>query len=412
MKSTHNTILLLITLMLGAGDPALALESFLPDDTNPALLYWREFAVMPEVNSKRVEELSNSAAITTDHLDFVTKFDATFRRLSKVRRFTGDCDWGDDLDEGPYLLLPYLSKARNVAKVAQLRARIHFENGENLKAVDELLSVYTLGGHIANSPILINLLVHYSIDRICAAIIAENLSLLSTESLRKLKDGMNASPKGKTIADTILTERHFMAGWLRNQLSKLTLESSDDHNAAFTKAEHLIRQMFDAKSSDKVWADFKAAGGTSVERLIELLDRSDADYEALESLCRKPNAEFLDQIAQFDQDSAKSSNPVRRWLFPSLAQSRTKEIGNRVLNEMVMTAIHSRLDGESAFNHSKDPIGGGAFKKSSFIHEGENVGFILESKFADSKERHHLFLLRPLRGLNLSGPDLGTKIRD
>jgi hypothetical protein len=408
----YKTILLLTALTLSGSDAARAQEHFLPDNTNPALLYWREFSVMPEVNSKQVEELSKSSAITTDHLSFISKFDATFRRLSKVRRFTGECDWGDDLDEGAFILLPYLSKARDVAKVAQLRARVHFKNGEDKKAVDELLSVYTLGGHIADSPILINLLVHFSMDKICTAIIAENLSLFSNDSLTRLKAGIDASPKGKSIADTISTERQFMAGWLRSRLSNLITLSSNSPSVAFTKAESLIRQLFEAKNGDKVWDDFKAAGGTSVEALIKLLDNSDSDYKALESLCWERNTDFSEQIAQFESANKTSGNPVRRWLFPAIAQSRTKEIGNLILNEMVLTAINSRLSGEAAFGRSKDPIGGSAFKRSAFVHEGEKVGFILESKFTESKNRQHLFLHKPIRGLNLSGPDIGTSTDD
>lgn len=412
MKPIHNTLLLLTALIFSASETARTQEGFLPDSTNPALLYWREFAVMPETDSKLIEKLSNSEEITTEHQEFVANYDNTFRRLSKLRRFTGECDWGDDLDEGPYLLLPYLAKARDVAKVAQLRARVHFENGDEDQVVDELLSVSILGGHIANSPILINLLVHYSMDKICAAIIAENLSRFSSASLRTLRDGINASAKGKEIADTIPTERHFMAGWLRSQLSHLATESSGNHEVAYKKAEQLVRQMFDAKNSDKVWADFRAAGGTSVERLVEILDRSNRDYEELESLCRKPTGEFLERIARFDMATTQSSNPVRRWLFPSLAQSKTKEIGNRVLNEMVLTAINSRLEGESAFNHSKDPIGGKSFEKTNFEHEGETAGFILKSKFKEPRESQHLFLLKPIRRLNLSGPNIGTSIAE
>ena len=412
MKPIHLSILLLLSLTLAMRETARAQENYLPNETNPALLYWREFSVMPKVDSKRVDEMLQSLDTSKDDHDFVDQFDATFRRLSKVRRFTGECDWGDDLGEGPYLLLPYLSKARDIAKVTQLRARVHFEKGNDEQVVDELLSVYVLGGHLANSPILINLLVHYSMDKICASIIAENLFRFSSDSLTKLRDGIIASPRGKSIADTIPTERHFMAGWLRRQLSNLTHQFPNDTSVAFNKAEALIRQMFDAENGDKIWADFTTAGGTSIDAIIGLLDSSNSDYEQLESLFRKPSNEFLDQIGQFDTATKKSSNPVRRWLFPSLSKSKTKEIGSQVLYEMVQTAIQSRLVGESAFNLAKDAIGGGAFDKSTFTHEGQSAGFILRSKFADPDERQQLFLLQPLRGFVLSGPKIGTKISD
>ena len=414
MKNTQSVLsvtTLLIALLLSTSDPLKAAPSTLPPDTNPALLYWREFAVMPETDSATMSRLLSSQTITQKHIDFSKRYDEMFRRLSKVRKFDAPCNWGDDLDEGPFLLLPYLAQAKNVATIARIRARVHRTENKEEEAVNDILSLYTLSGHIASSPILINILVHFSMEKIGAAIVAENLAYFSDDSLKRIKTGMMAAPKAKNIADTVATEKQFMAGWLRNQLNTIETQSADRPSEAYKKAELLVRNMFEASESDAVWESFRNAGGTSVEALIDLLDRTDSDYRALEALCRQPTAAYLSQMEQFDQKSKESANPVRRWIFPTMTRSKTRELGKDIVTAMVETAIDSRLLGNSALSQSKSPVDGQSFRKSAFTMDGKTIGFVLESRSPSPSAQKHLFLLTPINGLILNGPKLGEEMK-
>ena len=165
--------------------------------------------------------------------------------------------------------------------------------------------------------------------------------------------------------------------------------------------------MFDTDTSDQVWNDFTRAGGETVEGLIEILENSNAEYQRLEDFCRLPAAQVLEQLEAFERETKATENPVRRWLFPSLSKSKARELGNDVLMAMVQNAVDIKTKGDSAILQSKDPIGGSPFKKSIFEYQGSPAGFILESKIERSSDKRHLFLTKPIRGLSLSGPNIG-----
>ena len=74
---------------------------------------------------------------------------------------------------------------------------------------------------------------------------------------------------------------------------------------------------------------------------------------------------------------------------------------------MVLAAIDSQLSGKAAFQDTKDPVTGTPFTVSEFQHQGEIVGFILTSKLDDDRDKRHLFLLKPVPNLQLSGNNIG-----
>ncbi len=414
MKNTRHllsALTLLTAVLISTQSIANGASASLPPNTNPALLYWREFAVMPETDSATMSKLLANPSVTNEHVDFSQRYDELFRRLSKVQRFTADCNWGDDLDEGPFLLLPYLAQAKNVATIARIRARVHRTQDKEEQIVKDLRSLYTLSGHVASSPILINVLVHFAMEKIGAASIAENLAYFSKEALGKIKTGIAQAPQGKKIADTVETEKHFMAGWLREQLRAIEAEGPDGPAKAYEQAEHLVRNMFDTNESDAVWESFQEAGGNSVAALIGLLDRAASDYEALEALCRQSSSDYLKQIEQFDLESKESANPVRRWIFPTMTRSKTREIGTDIVNAMLEAAIVAQLNGTTPLSLTKSLNGGQTFRRSAFEREGKTIGFLLESQPTSPSAQRHLFLLTPINGLIMSGPQAGEAMK-
>ncbi len=403
-----KTTATLATLLSVGALHTLTAATSLPKDTNPALLYWREFATLPDVDGGKVEELGAQSEIDSNYRDYVARFDNTFRRLNKVRRLNAPCNWGDDLDEGPELLLPYLAKARDIARIARLRVRAHLNEGDQTRAVNELLSVYSLSGHIANSPILINLLVHYGMDRISARTVAENLGSFNRDALSRLQTGIAEAPKGMAIADTIDTERHFMAGWIRNRLQTILDENSGDKAAAKAAATALMESMLSISEDESLWQVFEKSSVKDVEGVIRLLDETNADYDRLEALCRKPLAANIAALKAFDTATENSNNAIRRQVFPAISKAVARSVGNDVINAMVITAIKAQLEGEQAFAKSVDPVGGAPFKHNPFRQGTTSVGFILESSFDDDRDSRFLFLTKPVPGIQVSGDKLGT----
>ena len=404
-----NSRCLLATVLLAVASPVEANEPSLPDDTNPALLYWREFATLPDLDQELFARISQQSDIDEEFRNFTSRYDETFRRLGKIRRFTASCNWGDDLDEGPELLLTYLAKARDIARITRLRTRTHLAEGRESAAVNELLSLYTLSGHVAESPILINILVHYAMDKIGAAAIAENLGQFSKNSLVRLKAGLINAPRGKRIAESIDTEKRFMAGWFRDRLTQIQTENTGNSKASKAAAEILLRSLFSFDGKEDVWKTFAEFGASDVASLIDMIDQSNADYDQLEKLCRKPNTELMAAVEAFEKETMTSKNPIRRLIFPSISKAMSRELGNQIINAMVLTAIDIQLEGNGALDRSKDPIGGAAFSRLPFNHNGEPFGFILESELPSNRDNRHLFLLKSLPNVQPSGPDIGVR---
>lgn len=405
-KDLRNTIILCLALFKGGTD-AQAAEPYLPTNTNPALLYWREFAILPDFDSDQFQTLAEQTEIDAAFRRYTERFNDTFRRLGKTDRLTAPCNWGDDLDEGPELLLPYLSKARDVARVGRLRVKVHLADNNESAAIDDLLSIHRLSSHVGSSPILINALVHYAMDKIFAATIAENLGSFSQESLRRLKAGLLRTPEAKPLADSIDTERRFMVGWFRQRLTEILHEHGGDNAGAREATKNLFGYLFTIGEADDVWEAFEAANAKDVRGIIRLIDETNHEYDRLETVCRLPLAEAIQSSKAFDQESTASKNPIRREAFPAISKAVVRAAGNQVVRAMVLTAINYRLIGEAAFREAADPVSGAPFKVSEFKHDEAVVGFILASELEDDRDKRHLFLLKPTPNLQLSGSNIG-----
>ncbi len=78
--------------------------------------------------------------------------------------FRETCDWEQPIrSEGFDLLLPYLSKQRNLAKLLALRARLGIAEGRINDVVHDMQIGFAMARHTADSPILISTLVGVAI---------------------------------------------------------------------------------------------------------------------------------------------------------------------------------------------------------------------------------------------------------
>src|SRR5438045_7400232 len=100
-------------------------------DINPALLYWQAFAVIPDLSADDQKYLFDTEWRTRPMDEragqLALRFDATFRFLRQAAASKPPCDWGIDMSEGPYALLPHLAKATRCRHAAPLTARWFFQ---------------------------------------------------------------------------------------------------------------------------------------------------------------------------------------------------------------------------------------------------------------------------------------------
>lgn len=211
-------------------------------DINPALVYWKEFLVMAgNPNNELVESNHDKGAIDSEYEKVVHAYDEHFRRLAKARQMTVPCDWGSDKTEGPALLLPQLAHAKRSSQIARLRVRYYLEKGQPDRAVEDLLTAFTLSRHVGQESFLINIL----------DAIAESFHLFPDDALKELARGLETLPQGGAVASSIRTERAFMAGWIEKEIKDVLAGAEGDEAKAL--------QIIEAKTNalgDADWENF------------------------------------------------------------------------------------------------------------------------------------------------------------
>ena len=124
------------------------------------------------------------------------------------------CDWGLDYEDGIGLLLPHLNKARELARLAALHARHELEQGHVEAAAEDASAILALARHVGSEPIVISILVRYSIEANAVDLLASYLP-----EMQALAPGIvstyEALPPAATLQRAYLTmEKELTLRWL------------------------------------------------------------------------------------------------------------------------------------------------------------------------------------------------------
>ena len=375
-------------------------------DINPALIYWKEFLVMAgNPNNDEVEPNHDKPAIDSEYEKVVQAYDEHFRRLAKARQMTVPCDWGGDNTEGPSLLLPHLEHAKRTSQIARLRVRYYLEKGRPDKAVEDLLTAFTLARHVGQELYLINVLVEIAMNGILLDAIAESFHLFPDDALKQLESGLKRLPKGGSVASTITMERNFMAGWMEKEIKDVLESVGGDEVKALPILEEKVK-TFGAAENGVSFGRMKTSIGDT-NGLLKLLRVIYPYYDEAQRLFAPPPQESLDAVETFMKKVEKSDNPFVTLFFPALRKSQLKELGNRVRMAMLDAAIAYKLDSKTGLERVADPFSSGPFKMTRVLYKGKDRGFVLTSKFKDPVMNRQAFVETPGERFGLWGKTVG-----
>lgn len=374
-------------------------------DINPALIYWKEFLIHRDIDNEALTKNIHKAKIDQEYSDMVREYEETFKRLAKVRLMKANCDWGDDLSEGPSIMLPYLAHAKHLGLAARLRVRFHLEHNHQEQAVEDLSAAFLLARHTGSAPFLINVLVEYAMNKSTVTAVAENFHRFTPEALKELKHRLNVLPAGFSISDIIPTEKDYMAGWAERQIHKIKKQ-----HGGGDKGANAVRELMNEFAGNSFGDQLISAGDGTVDGVIKLIQATYPFYDEAGQLYQLPPEQFFSKMATFNKRMEQSNNPVLATLFPALDTSRMREIGNQVLWAMLHTAIEYRLNGSEGLNKVKDPIGENPFSISRYKYEGVDRGIILESQFQDESMNRQIFLEKTGKQFHLSGKNIGAPV--
>lgn len=362
-------VLMVLLLVYGLSSmTAFGQEPSKPDplELNAALVYWQAFALMPALSEAETKirdgVFEHTRPLDEEARKIILKSGEAMQYLHRASKFD-KAAWGIAWEGGPYALLPHLSKARELTRLAELRARARFEDGEPQKAIEDLLAAMRMGRQVGRDGVivLIPLLVDYAIEAVCINAFAEHLPKLDAKTREELKKGLAALPKSRTLTDAMQGEKDVFWPWMIAEVQKPDAKAKMLTLVGEVKKEEL--QAFKNLDEKEL--------GPAVQRMGGYYDRMIAMVKLPYNEMREKNEELLEELKR---NGAKDY--LAYWLMPALSAARQAELRHLTRMAMFDAGLAVLEDGEQVLKDSKhkDPYGDGPFD-----YRKTETGFVLTS---------------------------------
>lgn len=329
---------------------------------NAAIQYWQAFAQMPKLDAEQEKMLEQWNAIPLDAAA-QKLIDASHSSLMYLHRGAQlkRCDWGLDYNDGISLMMPHLSKARDLARLAALRARQEFEQGNRKGARADAAAMTALARHVGRDPIMVSLLVQYAIEGATVDLVAPYVPELKASYAQSMQL-FGELPQAATLQQAVFTEKKFICEWI---VAKLQDEEQRKKGAAL----ELWKKFLDGPAVPE-----SLKKNMSLEEILAQVASLAPAYDQLAKLVVLPKGEFDAQYPRFLQKT-EAEIPLAKVLLPNLHNIIAKSNRNQARFAMLLAAIAVAEGGAEKLHDLKDPFGTGPFEYRKL----EN-GFELKSK--------------------------------
>jgi hypothetical protein len=341
---------------------------------NAALQYWKAIALMPTLDKEqeKIVEEANSIKFDAAAVKLIEASQSSLmllRRGAELKR----CDWGLDYNDGMGLLLPYLAKARELARLAALDARHDFEQGNWKGGRADATAIMALGRHAGRDPIMICVLVRYLIEGIVIDLVAPYVPEMKASHSQAVAM-FEAMPPAANVLATISTEKKYMCEWMIRKLKEEEQRKAGAGRELFVK-------LLDGSEVPESLKQIKSA-----EEGIKLAESLLPVYDELAQLVALPKAEFDTKFPEF-KARIKAANPLAGALLPAVDRLLAKEHRHQARMAMLLAGIAVAEGGEAKLKEIKDPFGTGPFGyrllekgfelKSKLVYEGQPVTLVI-----------------------------------
>jgi hypothetical protein len=326
--------------------------------TNAATVYWQAFAAQPtlsEDEQKRWDAVRKSPRyepIPADVEPLIERFSTAIKIMHRASD-AKTCDWDLNYSDGPMLLLPHLSKLRELSAAALIRARSRFAANDIAGAVADIQTTFKAARHAGSSPLLISVLVGASIESSATDLLASQLPKLDRPTLNRLSKELPALPPVASVADCLNEESSDFTQWLE-ALSAASSSGSNSAVAGSSFVKNLGRSGILTNMEDAHGQNLMESLET-VEKLHASLARLRMDYAGMARIAELNSyvARF-EQAKHFDDNLAKSKSkspalePERvlsSLIMPATSRVIESEIKRDVRRELLRLALLVQLDG-------------------------------------------------------------------
>lgn len=374
MKSMAMGLLLIITcdtFSLHAQEPLTGRKSEVTGIVrstvapNAAGIYWQAFSAMPVLKDEQKKSFETATAsitapLTADLDQTIAQFGVALHELHRAR-FVEPCDWQLDTEAGPHLLMTHLQKARDLSRVALLRARMRFAAGKTDAAISDILDVYKLARDCGCQPILISFLVNVAIEKVTNDVLTAHLPLLTPVQLDRLTEEIRRLPSTSEVVTCIQWEERLFGDWLANRINhevaKLNAPQVGGKVLQTLGIDAGFQSELEPKEGDaeaKRKADILLS--LTVEEVRASLQQLRADYAELGAIAALPFSEQSPRLKKLEESLAEARKLMKRedavryfstTLLPTLSNVLNREEQFRTRQALLEQAISMQRHGVS-----------------------------------------------------------------
>jgi hypothetical protein len=331
---------------------------------NAALQYWQAFNFLPHDHA----ELDKLADWRKLPLDGKSEALISSLRFLHAGAQMKQCDWGVDLSQGPYTLLPFLNKSRPLTYQACLRVRFAISKKQWADAVDTGADALAAARHLNNPPVAISLLVSFANERDAIDALASGLNSFDRENLARLTTRLDSLPAMPTLSDSLKLESAMTVEWAEKKVRSAGPNPNWHETLGFLG---MREGKPDLNAVDQL---VKEAGGTpdSIAAKIEALLPFYQEAAKLDS-SHLTQAEFNKQAQQLA--SKYASNPLASPILPQLEGIHNAVIAAQTRMTLLRAAIAVTQNGPDAVKQFTDPS-----DHQPITYQPKSNGFELTSK--------------------------------
>lgn len=218
-----------VLLLLVAGGMATVWGATSPDlaalrrrEPNPALIYWQAIALLPDLTKAEWQmplDVSGGR-IAPDAKEVQTLLEKVQPSLQRFRRAAFSetvCDWGVTLDDGPYAVMPHLSKMQFMCRLAALQAEHLFVKSKPEEALQWLLAAHRSARHVGEGKMLAMVLEEYILEAHVLRATARHVKRLDANQRIGHRHQLDLLP-GLHLVSEALQGEQLVAEWLHRML--------------------------------------------------------------------------------------------------------------------------------------------------------------------------------------------------
>ena len=313
---------------------------------------------LPDDEQRRIDEWE-SAPIDDTTRSAVKKHAHALVQLHRGAALP-NCAWSVDNDlprDGIGTLIPHVFKARNVAFVALLRARVRFADSEPLKAVDDLVAVVRLARHLNTNGDLPTMLTGWSLERRAIEVFAANLwSVSDAAVVGEAAAKWEKLPPARPLVDVLAQNHDETATWLFRHSTR------DPDDVPDTEHEPVGRFVTLGYYAGEQTLDQAAAGFCFL--FGKQLNRASAVAALPVEKVLKAEKELLDSLKRIDPTGNPDEQIVKVFtalMLPATGQLRFREAEMIARRAMLRAALAVASGGPAKLKDHPDPFGEGPF---------------------------------------------------